>query len=319
MLRPVEVAASFAIAIWMPYTSMAPAQNYPTKPVRILAIGPGGGSDFPARLVAPGLAVALGQNVIVDNRGGVIPAQIVSRALPDGYSLLSAGSSLWIGPLLQNSPYDPVKDFAPVSLLNQAPNILVVHPSLPVQSVKDLIAYAKSKPGELNCGTNPTGGSPHLAYELFKAMAGVNIVRVPFGASAQALVALIGGQLHLMFPSAGGMAQYIKSGRLKALAIASAKPSALLPELPTIASSGLPGYESVSYNGIFAPAKTPDAIVKRLSHEIGRIIDSADVKDKLFATGVEPLSSTPEQFANVVKSEMTRLGKVIKDGGLRAE
>jgi tripartite-type tricarboxylate transporter receptor subunit TctC len=319
MLKPHFVAGVFLVGAMVLGTGLVSGQNYPTKPVRILAIGPGGGSDFPARLIAPGLAASLGQNVIVDNRAGVIPAQIVSKALPDGYTLLSAGSSFWIGPLLQNSPYDPVKDFATVSLLNQAPNILVVHPSLPVNSVKELIAYAKAKPGELNCGTNPTGGSPHLAYELFKSMAGVNIVRVPYGASAQALVALIGGQLHLMFPSAGGMAQYIKSGRLKALAIASAKPSALLPELPTIAASGLPGYESVSYNGVFAPAKTPDAVIKRLSQEIGRIIDGPDVKDKFLATGVEPLSSTPEQFEKIVKSEMTRLGKVIKDAGVRAD
>jgi len=295
------------------------AQNYPFKPVRILAIGPGGGSDFPARLVAPGLAAALGQNVIVDNRGGVIPAQIVSRAPPDGYTLLVAGSSTWTGPLLQKSTYDPIKDFAAVSLLNQAPNILVVHPSLPVTSVKELIALAKAKPGELNCATNANGGSPHLAYELFKSMAGVNIVRIPFSASAQALTALLGNQVHLMFPSAGGMAAHIKSGRLRAVAIASAKPSALLPELPTIAATGLPGFESVSYNGMFAPAGTPDAIIKRINQETARIIATPDVREKFLNTGVEPVSSSPEQFGNTVKSEMERLGKVIKEAGIRVE
>ena len=298
---------------------MASAQNYPSRPVRILAIGPGGGSDFPARLIAPGLAGSLGQNVIVENRGGVIPAQIVSRALPDGHTLLVAGSSTWTGPLLQKSPYDPIKDFAAVTLLNQAPNILVVHPSLPVTSVKELIALAKAKPGELNCGTNANGGSPHLAYELFKSMAGVNIVRVPFSASAQALTALLGNQVHLMFPSAGGMAAHIKSGKLRAVAIASAKPSALLPELPTIAATGLPGFESVSYNGMFAPAGTPDAIIKRVNQETARVIASPDVKEKFLNTGVEPISSSPEQFGNIVKSEMVRLGKVIKEANIKLE
>ena len=309
----------FSVSLMALGAGVVSGQNYPNKPIRILAIGPGGGSDFPARLIAPGLAAALGQNVIVDNRSGVIPAQIVSRAPPDGYSLLVAGSSTWTGPLLQKSPYDPIKDFAAVTLLNQAPNILVVHPSLPVTSVKELIALAKAKPGELNCATNANGGSPHLAYELFKSMAGVNIVRVPFSASSQALTALIGNQVHLMFPSAGGMAAHIKSGRLRAVAIASAKPSALLPELPTIAATGVPGFESVSYNGMFAPAGTPDVIIKRINQETARILGTPGVREKFLNAGVEPISSSPEQFGNTVKSEMARLGKVIKEAGIHVE
>ena len=298
---------------------LAFAQNYPYKPIRILAIGPGGGSDFPARLIAPALGASLGEQVIVDNRGGIIPAELVSKAAPDGYTLLVAGSTTWIGPLMQKLPYDPVKDFAGVSVINQSPNILVVHPSVPVNSVKELIALAKARPGALNYGSGGTGSTPHLAAELFKSMAGVNIVRVAYKTGSAALVDLMGGHTQLAFPSAGDMAPYIKSDKLKPLAVASAKPSSLFPDLPTVAATGLPGFESVSYNGLFAPAKTPPAIIRRLNQEVVRIINTPGVKEKFLAVGMEPRTSSPEEFDTIVISEMARAAKLIKDAGIRAE
>jgi tripartite-type tricarboxylate transporter receptor subunit TctC len=319
MVRVSVVVRVFSLTTIALATSLAVAQSYPHRPIRILAIGPGGGSDFPARLIAPALSASLREPVIVDNRGGIIPAEIVSRATPDGYTVLVAGSTTWIGPLLQKLPYDPVKDFAGVSVMNQSPNILVVHPSLPVNSVKELIALAKAHPGALNYGSGGTGSTPHLAAELFKSMAGVNMVRIPYKSGAAALVDMIGGHTQLGFPSAGDMVPYIKSDKLKALAIASANPSALFPDLPTVAGSGLPGFESVSYNGLFAPADTPRTVVTRLNREVVRIINTPDVKEKFLAVGVEPRTSSPEEFDAIVRSEMSKAAKLIKDAGIRAD
>jgi tripartite-type tricarboxylate transporter receptor subunit TctC len=313
------VAWMFPLGMMVLSAGMVFGQNYPNKPIRIVASAAGGSGDFAARLIAQGLTGALGQQVVVDNRGGIIPGEIVSKAPPDGYTLLIDAASFWIGPLLQETPYDPVKDFAPVTLTDSAPNVLVVNPSLPVKSVKELIALAKARPGELNYGSSSTGSTPHLAAELFNNMAGVKIVRVPFKGSGPAVISLLGGQVQLMFATAGSVAPHVKSGRLRALAVASPQPSALAPGLPTIAASGVPGYEAVAFEGMFAPAKTPVAIIDRLSQEIARVLNRAEVKERFFNAGVETVGSTPEEFAAAIRSNVAKWGKLIKDAGIRDE
>jgi tripartite-type tricarboxylate transporter receptor subunit TctC len=297
------------------------AQTYPNKPIRMVTSAAGGSADFAARLIAQGLTGDLGQQVVVDNRGGSVSTSvaIVAKAPPDGYTLLLYASSLWIAPLLQQVSYDPIKDFSPITLAASSPYILVVHPTVPVTSVKELIALAKAKPGELNYGSSGLGTANHLAAELFNAMAGVSIVHVPYKGAGPALNALIGGQLQVMFPSAGSVTSHIKSGRLKALGVTSAGPSALAPGLPTVAAAGVPGYESLLMIGVFTPAGVPAAIINRLNQEIVKALRKADTKERLFNAGVEAVGGTPAQLAASVKSEMVRLGKVIKDAGIRAE
>ncbi len=295
-------------------------QNYPSKPIRIVASPVGGSGDFHARLIAQGISASLGQPVVVENRGGGgnILGEIAAKAAPDGYTLLNNGSSFWIGPLLQKAPYDPVKDFAPVTSTTSSPNILVIHPSIPVKSVKELIAYAKARPGELNYASGVTGSEPHLLAELFKAMAGIDIVRIAYKGTGLAVSDLLGGQVQLLFGSAASVAPHLKTGRLTPLAVTSARPSSLYPNLPTVGAT-LPGYASASMQGIWAPAGTPRAIVNRLNQEIARFINSADVKEKLFNIGVEPDTSSPEEFAAVIKSETVRMAKIIKQLGIRPE
>jgi len=301
----------------------ASGQNYPRKPIRLVTAEPGGGNDFAARLIVQGLGGSLGQPMIVDNRGGaggIIAADIVAKAQPDGYTLLLYANNIWIIPLLQsNAPFDVIRDFAPITWAAKSPNTVVVHPSLPVKTVEELVAYARARPGELNYGSGGTGSSTHLAVELFKSMAGVNIVRVPFRGNAPALNALFAGEVQLMIATAGTVAPHLKSGRLRALAVTSAQPSPLAPGLPTMAASGLPGYESIQIYGVFAPSRTAAAIVKRLHDEIVRVLGRADVKEKFLAAGVEPVGSTPQQLAATIKSEIVRMSKVIKDAGIREE
>ena len=296
-------------------------QNYPNRPVRIVTAEAGGGNDFTARLLAQGLGGSLGQPVIVENRagaGGAIAAELVARAQPDGHTLILYGSNFFTLPLLKKVPYDVVKDFAPVTAVGSTPNVLVVHPSLAANSVKELIALAKSKPGELNASSGGTGGSNHLAAELFKAMAGLNILLIHYSGAGPALNALIGGQVHMMFATASASAPHIKSGKLRALAVTTAQPSVLAPGLPTVAASGLAGYEAVSVYGVFAPAKTPPAIVTRLNQDAVRFLSRADVKEKFLNVGIDVIGSSTQELAAAVKSEMTRLGKVIKDANIRA-
>ena len=282
--------------------------------------GTGGVADFVARLIAPGLASSLGQPVIVDNRpSAIVPGEIVSRALPDGYTLLAIGPPLWIGPLLEKTPYDPVKDFAPITLVGTAPGVLVIQPSLPIKSVRELIEYARSKPGVLNYASIATGSATHLAAELFKAMAGVDFVRVNYKGAAASVNDLLGGQVQLMFASAVSVVPHVKSGKLRALGVTSAESSALVPGLPAIGASGLPGYESIAMYGVLAPAATPLTVINRLNREIVTMIKLPDATEKFLNVGVEIVGSAPEYLSLKMKSDMARMGKVIKDAGIRAE
>ncbi len=309
----------FFISVLLLGASAVAAQDYPNKPIRIVTSEAGGGNDVQARLVAQGLASALGEQVIVENRpSGVIPGEVVSKAAPNGYTLLLYNNTLWIGPLLQNTPYDMARDFAPITSVTRAPNVLVVNSTLPVKSLAELVALAKAKPGELNYGSSGTGGSNHLAAELFRFMTGVNIVRINYKGAGPALTALLAGELQLMFPTAGAVTPHFKAGRVRALAVTSAEPTALFPGVPTVAAV-LPGYESISIYGIFAPAKTPRTIIDKLNQEIVRFLNRTEVKEKFFIAGMEAVGSSPEQFAATVKSEMARMGKGIKEAGIRTE
>ena len=315
-IAPMVVAATMVVG-----ADVASGQNYPVKPIRVLTAEPGGGLDVAARIIAQGLTGSVGKQVIVENHGaGAFAAEIVAKAPADGYSLLLYGSNVWIAPFLRDDvPWDPVKDFSPITLAVRSPNLVVVHPSLPVKSVKELIALARARPGELNYASGSTGSSPHLAAELFKAMAHVNIVRVPYRGNAFAYADLVRGQVQLVFPTAGSVAPYLKSGRLRALAVTTAQRSELLPGLPTVAESGLPGYEAASIIGMFAPAATPAAIIGRLNDEVVRVLKKPEVKDRFFNMGVEAVGSSPEEFAATMKSEMARLGKMLRDAGIRDE
>ena len=295
--------------------------DYPHKPIRVLMSAPGGGNDLAARIIAQGLTKSMGQQVVLDGRAaGVIPGQIVSKAAPDGYTLLFFANSLYLIPLMTgNPPYDSFRDFSWITLAVISPNVLVVHPSLPVKSVRELIALAKARPGEINYASASNGTSNHLAAEMFKAMTGANLVRVPYKGGAPALNAVVANEAQLMFPTAGAVIPLEKAGRIRALAVTTAEPSALLPGLPTVASAGFPEFESASLTGVYAPAKTPAAIIRRLNQEIVRILNEADVKERLFNTGVEVVAGTPEQFAAVVKAEMIRMGRVIKSAGIRID
>ena len=296
------------------------AQEFPTRPVRIVTSAIGGTTDLVARLIAQGLTASLGQQVIVDNRPtGIIPGEIVVKAPPDGYTLLFSGSSLWMMPLLQKVPFDPVKDLAPIALGSSTPNLVVVHPSLPATTVKDLIALAKAKPGALNYGSGATGASSHLGAELFKYMAGVNIVRIPYKGQGPAVLGLLGGEVQMSFATSASVAAHIKSGKLRALAIGTAKPSALAPGLPTVAESGLPGYQSASNAGMFVPVRTPARLITLLNREIVQALNKQEVKDLLFRDGTEVIGGSSQEFAASIKAEMASLGKVIKAAGIRTE
>ena len=317
----VGATALGAMTVHAQTTSTGPGQAFPNKSIRVVTGQPGGGSDLAARLIANGIAENLGQPMIVENRpGGVIPLEIVQKAPPDGYTLLVYSNGLWLLPFMQaNVRFDPVRDFAPVSLVTQSPNLLVVHPSLAANSVRELIALAKAKPGALNCSTAAGGSSSHLAYELFKAMAGVNIVRIPYKGNAPAVAELVGGQVQLSFATPAAVTPHMKSGRLKALAVTGLEPYPPFPNLPTVSSSGLPDYESATINGIFAPAKTPAAVITRLNQEIVRVLNKPEVKNTLLETGILVVGSSPQALGAKVKSEISRLGKVIKDAGIREE
>ena len=259
----------------------------------------------------------LGQQAIVDNRGaGTVTAEIFSKLPPDGYSMMLYNNTVWVGPLLQDASYDAVRDFAAVTLLAQSPNIVVVHPAMPAKTIQELVKLARSRPGDINYASGATGASNHIAAELFQTMAKVKLTRIAYKSGAQQSADLLGGHVQLMFASAS-MTPYVKSGKLRLLGVASSQPSMLFPGAPTVASAGLPGYESGSYYVIFAHAKTPEAMITKINQESVRYMKSQDAKEKFLNAGMETVGSTAAELAALVKSDIARLGKVIKDAGIR--
>ena len=300
--------------------STSSAQPYPAKPIRLLTAEVGGGSDFTARLLAQRLTENLGQQIVVDNRtGGVIIGDIASKAQPDGYTLMLYSSSLWLMPFMRSHVPYSMNQFVPVSYISASPLILVVHPSVPAKSVEELIALAKARPGDLNYASGPMGASPHLAGELFKHMAGLNIVHIPFKGVGLAVNDVIAGRVQIMFTSVGGAVPQIKAGRLRALAVTTLRPSSLLPGLPTVASAGLPGFESVSTNGLFTPVKTPAVVIERLNREINSALARPDLRERFLSVGMELVGGTPAHFDRVIKADTDRMSKVIRAANIRAE
>ena len=309
--------ATFVVGICVFGANAVLAQSYPSKPIRILTTEIGSASDLAARLMAKELQASLGQSVVVENRA-LIGVELAAQAPADGYTLLHYTSPLWIIPLFRsNVSWDVGRDFTPIGMTVVSPNVLVVHPALPVKSVKELIALAKARPGELNYGTSSTGAGNHISGELFKSMAGVKIVRIAYKGGNSSLNAVIAGEMHLAFPAAGSATGHVKAGKLRALAVTSPEPSALTPGLPTMASSGLPGYESISYTCLLAPARTPAPLVSRLSQEVAQGLRVPEVKERLFNAGSEVVGSSPSEAAATIKSETERIRKVIDDAGLR--
>ncbi|MGZ8209672.1 MAG: Bug family tripartite tricarboxylate transporter substrate binding protein [Burkholderiales bacterium] len=307
----------------MVFGGAALAQNYPVKPLRIVvAQAPGGGNDTIARMVAHKLTQSLKQQVVVDNRagaGGLIAAEHVAKSTPDGYTLLLGNvATLTIIPNVQKKvPYDPFRDFEPVSLIASAPLLVVVHPSLPVTSVKQLIALAKAKPGQLNYASNGVGSSTHLATELFKVMTGTNMTHVPYKGLSPATTDLLSGQVQVMFSSAVAMLPHVKSGRLRAIAMTGATRSKAIPEIPTVAEVGVKDYEAGSWYGILAPARTDRAIVDTLAREVAAAVRSHEIQDRLNNEAVIPVGSTPAQFAAHIKKEHARVAQVVKASGAK--
>ena len=296
----------------------ASAQAYPAKPVRIVTTVPGGSLDLTARLIAPKLAERLGQQVIVDNRGGILSMELVAKALPDGYTLLLASGSLWISPFVRdNVSWNATADYAPIALLVTAPNVLVVHPSLPVRTVKELVALARARPGDLNYSSGQTGSSSHIAGELFKSMAGVRIVRVAYKGQGPAMLSLVTGETQVSFPNAAAATPFMKSGRLRPLAVTTARPSMLVPGLPTVAAAGLPGFESKAILGLFAPARTPAPVIGQLNAATVAALNDAAVRRRLFDSGAEVVASSPAQLAAAIESEMATTGKLMMEVGSR--
>jgi tripartite-type tricarboxylate transporter receptor subunit TctC len=308
-------------AIAAPFTFAQGAANYPTKPVRLVVPFPAGGTtDILARAVAQKLSEAWGRQMIVDNRpgaGGNIGSDLVAKSAPDGYTLLmgTVGTHAINPSLYKNMPYDHVKDFAPVILVAGVPNVLVVNPSLPVHSVPELIAYAKANPGKLNFASSGNGTSIHLSGELFKAMTGVEMTHVPYKGSAPALTDLIGGQVQLMFDNLPSSLPFIKAGKLRALAVTSGARAAALPDLPTLAESGLPGFEASSWFGVLAPAGTPRDIVAKLNGAIAGWLASPEAKEKLLAQGAIAAGGAPDDFARHIGAETSKWAKVVKASG----
>jgi tripartite-type tricarboxylate transporter receptor subunit TctC len=301
------------------------AQSYPSKSIRyVVPYAPGGSTDIVARVLALKLSEAMGQQVVVDNRpgaGGAIGADIVAKSPPDGYTMVTAVTSIMaINQFLYRKlPYDPEKDFAPVTQVGSLPLILVIHPSLPAKNVREFIAIAKAKPGQLNYGSSGVGTATHMTTELFKAMAGVDLVHIPYKGSGQVMGDVIGGQLALIFDQIVSSLPHVQGGKLRMLAITSAKRFPSLPDLPTIAESGVPGYESISWAGVAVPAGTPKEIVARLHAEIVKVLAMPDIRERFLRDGIETIGSTPEQFSEHIRRERIKWAKVVKDSGAKAD
>jgi tripartite-type tricarboxylate transporter receptor subunit TctC len=301
------------------------AQTYPSKPVRmIVPFPPGGGNDILGRVLAAKLTEQLGQQVIIDNRAGagsIIGTEIGARAAPDGHTLLFSGTAgLSINPVLQKKlPYDPIKDFAPVSMVGTSPQMLAVHPTLPVRTVKDLIDLAKAKPGRLNFASAGIGTPTHLAGELFKHLAGVDIVHIPYKGGAPALTDVLAGQVSFFFNGIAAVLPFVKEGKIRGIAVTCAQRTAILPEMPTISEAGLPGYELVNWYAVVAPAATPHAIVTRLNREIETALAVAEVKRRFLELAADPQGSTPEQLAAYTRGELAKWSRVVKAAGIKPE
>jgi tripartite-type tricarboxylate transporter receptor subunit TctC len=294
-------------------------QVFPSKPVRVITTVTGGGNDLVGRLVAPRFAERLGYQLLIDNRGSIGP-EIVAREKPDGYTLIIAGGNLWTLQFLRpHVGWDAERDFAPITLAGTLPNIIVVHPSLPVKSVRELITLAKARPAELNYSSGTTGVSTHLAGELFNVMTRANLIRVPYKGGGPAMNAVMSGEAQVSFPNAGSAMTHINSGRVRALAVSTAQRSALFPNLPTVAASGVPGYQWIAMIGFFAPAKTPRPIIDLLNRELVRALTNPEVKERLMSSGVEVAANTPEEFGTMIKADIARTGRLIRDAGIKGE
>src|SRR5450759_2241697 len=299
------------------------ADNYPSKPVKIVVpYTPGGGADILARTLAAALAPKIGQPVIVENRPGantITGTEHVAKSPPDGYTLMLVPASFSINPSFYKLPYDSIKEFAPVALIAMVPLLLVTNPALPVNSVKDLMALAKAKPGQITFASYGTGSPAHLAGELFKNMVGVDMLHVPYKGSAPALTDVMAGHVDLMFSSMSPAVPLVKSGRLKAIAVSTAKRVPAMKEIPTIAESGVPGYEVIAWNGILAPAGTPSDVVAKLNKAIVEIVATSEFRDKISAQGFEPESSSSAEFSELIQRDILKWAKVIKESGAKPD
>ena len=327
--QKMEFMSKLVRLIWLatalPFAGVAAAQDYPSKSIRLMVpAAPGGGADFLARIVGLKLSEAMGQPVVIDNRAGAsgtIAADLTAKSAGDGYTVLMGQStSIVIAPqIYQKLNYDTLRDLKPVTLVAEVPNVLVVHPSVPANSVKDLIALAKAKPGMLNFGSSGNGAPTHLAGEMFKTATATRLVHVPYKGAGPAANALIAGEIQVMFAPIVSVLPHVKSGRLRALAVTSAARSAAVPELPTLAESGLTGYDISSWFGLFVPSSTPDAVVEKLYRETARLLKTQDVIDRFSKEGAEPVGSTPANFSSYVRQEYVKYAKVIKDNGIKAD
>ena len=312
-----------ALAALMP--AAAPAQSYPVKPVRILVGSAAGGPiDLIARLAAQELSKVFEQQFVIENRtgaGGTIAGEAVARSARDGYTLsMGSAATLCIAPALYPKlPYDPVRDFSPISVVATTAFVLVVHPSLPARSVKEFIALARAKPGELRFGSAGSGSATHLSAELFKSMAKIDAVHVPYKGGSQAIIDVLSGQIEFMFDTIPNSMPRINAGKLRALGVTAAQRSAVAPDLPTIAAAGVPGYEATTWFGLLAPAATPRDVVERLSAAVRKVVRSEDLKQRMLTQGIEPVGNTPEQFAQLIKAELPKWAKVVHASGAKVD
>ena len=317
-------ASVFALMLCLPLAALAQSGAYPGKPIQfIVPYAPGGNGDIVARIVSQRLSPVLGQPILVDNRGGAggnIGAEAAAKAPADGYTIMLGTNTHAINmSLYARVNYDFARDFSPISLVSSAPLALIIHPSLPFRSVAELIAHARANPGKLNYGSGGSGSSGHIAAELFKSLAGVDIVHVPYKAVAQYMTDLVGGQLQLAFNATSTSVAMAASGKVRALGLTSLKRSALAPGMPTVAESGLPGYEAVIWQGILAPAKTPMTIITKLNRDLNILLATAEIQEQFKAQGVDSMPSTPEEFGAYIKSEIPKWAKVVKASGAVVE
>lgn len=311
------------VVLLLSITAPAVAQPYPSKPVRFLVgFAPGGTNDIVARLLAQKLTENMGQSVVVENRAGAntaIATELAARAAPDGYTILLTAPGHATNAALMKLPFDPIRDFAFISLAVESQNLLVVHPSFPPKNVQELIAFSKKHPGKINYASSGTGTTVHLSAELFQFMTGVKWVHVPYKGGGPAAIELLAGQTSLMFGNLPTVIQYARSGKLRALAVTGAKRSPAVSEIPTVSESGIPGYDVTNWFGVSAPAKTPRAIVDRLNSEIVRALNAPDLRERLTSQGGDPVGNTPEQFTAFIQNEIVKWAKVIQAAGIKGE